>query len=186
MSATTHKPHILHTEVIARSRLFRIEALDLRFSNGVEARYERIVGSARGGVLIVAMPDPEHVFLIREYAAGTDRYELGFPKGRIEGDEPEVGAGERELMEEVGYGARRLDYLGAVSLAPGYITHMTHLILARDLYPATRDGDEPEDLEVIRWPLADLETLLSRDDFTEARSIAALFLVRERLAKESA
>ena len=137
-------------------------------------------------MLIVAMPDPKHVFLVREYAAGTDRYELGFPKGRIEGDESEIAAGERELMEEVGFGAHRLDYLGAVSLAPGYITHMTHLVLARDLYPARQEGDEPEDIEVIRWPLSDLDQLLAREDFSEARSIAALFLVRERLAKESA
>lgn len=186
MSEQPVKPIILSNETLASSRLFRIESIALRFANGVETQYERIVGSARGGVLVVAMPDPEHVFLVREYAVGTERYELGFPKGRIEADEPEVDAADRELMEEVGFGARRLDYLGGLSLAPGYITHMTHLVLARDLYPAIREGDEPEEIEVLRWPLADIRGLLARDDFSEARSIAALFLVREHIAGEGA
>ena len=186
MPAHPVKPTILSIETLARSRLFRVESIGLRFANGVETHYERIVGSARGGVLVVAMPDPDHVFLVREYAVGTERYELGFPKGRIEADEPEIDAAERELMEEVGFGARRLDYLGGLSLAPGYITHVTHIVLARDLYPASREGDEPEAIEVVRWPLADIHGLLARDDFTEARSIAALFLARERIAGEAA
>lgn len=179
------KPEILAREDIARSRLFRIEGVDLRFSNGTETRYERIVGSARGGVLAIAMPDPDTVLLIREYAGGTERYELGFPKGRIEGEEAETEAANRELMEEVGYGARQLDYLMPVTLAPGYITHQTHIVLARDLYPAREEGDEPEELEVVPWSLKDIQGLLQHPEFTEARSIAALFLVREHLSAES-
>ena len=45
-------------------------------------------------------------------------------------------------------------------------------------------GDEPEAVEVVRWPLADADALLARADFTEARSIAALFLVQRFLAGE--
>ncbi len=182
MSESPHqKPEITGRNIVAQSRLFRIEALDLRFSNGVETQYERILGSKRGGVLIVAMPDPGTVLLIREYSAGTHRYQLGFPKGRIEGDEPETEAGNRELMEEVGFGGKQLDYIAPLTLAPGYISHTTHVILARDLYPAHAEGDEPEALEIVPWKLADLDSLLDQDDFDEARSIAALFLIRRYL-----
>ncbi|MGE0079978.1 MAG: ADP compounds hydrolase NudE [Thiohalomonadaceae bacterium] len=175
------KPRILHTETLARTRLFHVQQVDLRFSNGVETRYERLVGSARGAVLIVPLLDDDTVLLIREYAAGLDRYELALPKGRIEDDESPLEAANRELKEEVGYGARSLVHLSSMSLAPGYLGHFTHAVLARDLYPERCEGDEPEEIEVVPWRLSRLNELIARPDFTEARSIAAMFLTRERL-----
>jgi len=74
-----------------------------------------------------------------------------------------------------------LTYLGALSLAPGYMSHTSHLVLAEDLYEARVPGDEPEEIEVLPWPIRDLGRLLEREDCSEARSIAGLFMVRERL-----
>jgi ADP-ribose diphosphatase len=179
------KPQILAAETIAHTRVFRIEKVDLRFSNGVEASYERLRSNPRGAVLIVPMLDAETVLMIREYAAGVHRYELALPKGRIEEAEGAVEAANRELMEEVGYGARRLRQIASLTLAPGYLGHVTHVILAEDLYEQRLRGDEPEEIEVVPWRLGDLPGLLAREDCTEARSIAALFMVRELLAKDS-
>ena len=65
------KPQILNQEVVAQSRLFKIEQLELLFSNGEQRTFERMRGSGRGAVMVVACPDPEHFYLIREYSAGT-------------------------------------------------------------------------------------------------------------------
>jgi ADP-ribose diphosphatase len=175
------KPVILDNRIVAESRIFRIERLTLRFANGTQTEYERLVGSAYGAVLIVPVLDAQTLLLIREYAAGTDRYELGFPKGRVEPGEDILEAANRELMEEVGHGARRLEQIESLSLAPGYLSHTTHIILARDLYPKRLPGDEPEEIEVVPWPLTRLTDLIAREDFSEGRSIAALFLAREIL-----
>ena len=177
-----NKPTILKRQTLAKTRLFQIEQLDLRFTNGVETRFERLVGSPQGAVLIVPMLDDDTVLMIREYAAGIDRYELTLPKGRIETDEDMLDAANREIMEEVGYGAGHLHHLTSLSLAPGYVGHFTHVVLARELYPQKTEGDEPEPLEIIPWRLSELPELLLRDDCTEARSIAALFMTREYLA----
>ena len=175
------KPEILAQRTVARSRLFQIEELDLRFSNGERRTFERLASRGPGAVLVIPMLDDQTVLLVREYAAGLERYELSLPKGLIDPGESAVQAANRELMEEVGYGARQLTELTTLSLAPGYLAHQTQIILARDLYPERREGDEPEPLEVIQWPLAQLTELLQRDDFSEARSVAALFLAREAL-----
>ena len=176
------KPTILNRETLARTRFFHIERLALRFANGTEADYERVPGSPRGSVLIVPMLDSDTVLLIREYAAGTERYELALPKGRIEDGEDMLAAANREIMEETGYAANDLRHLTSLSLAPGYVGHFSHIILARDLYPGTAPGDEPEPIEVVPWRLDELPRLLRRDDCSEARSIAALFIAREYLA----
>ena len=174
-------PEIIRTNTVARSRFFRVEQVSLRFANGKEVEYERVPGSSVGSVLIVPVLADDTVLLVREYAVGTDRYELGFPKGRIERGEDMLEAANREIMEEIGYGARSLSHMTSMTIAPGYIGHTTHIVLARDLYAHRLSGDEPEEIEVISWRIADIDALLSRKDFTEARSIAALFMARETL-----
>ena len=175
------KPTILGTEIVATTRLFQIEQLQLRFSNGVERVFERLKGRKGGAVMMVPMLDEDTVLLIREYAAGMHRYEISLPKGVIEDGEEVNEAANRELKEEVGYGANRFDRLKPLTQSPGSMVNNMKLVLARDLYEEKMEGDEPEELEVIPWKLSKLNELIEREDFTEARSIAALFMVRELL-----
>ena len=166
----------------AKSRLFRIESLNIQFSNGELRNYERLARGNRGGaVLIVPMLDVETVLLIREYSAGLHRYEVGLPKGKTDEGESFLEAANRELKEEVGFGARKLHHLSSFSLAPSYLEHTTEIVVAQDLYPEKLPGDEPEELEVIPWKLSKINELLATGQCTEARSIAALFMTMEYL-----
>lgn len=175
------KPRILEQIITAKSRLFTVESLKLRFSNGQERNYERLIGSGRKAVMVVAMLDDNTVLLVREYAAGLHDYHVSLPKGLVEAGEDVLSGANRELMEETGYGARRLQELKPFSLSPGYMTHTTHVVLAQDLYEAKLEGDEPEPLDVIPVALDNLMQFIEREDVSEARSIAALFMVRELL-----
>jgi ADP-ribose diphosphatase len=177
------KPPIIHaTREVEGSHFLRVELLDLEFSNGARRTYERLKGSGLGAVIIVPMRDDDTVLLVREYGAGIDRYELGLPKGRLDQDETVEQGANRELKEEIGYGARDLHILTTLSLSPAYMTSMTHVVLARELYPERLPGDEPEELEVVEWKLSRLHDLIARPDVSEGRSIAALFIAREYLA----
>ncbi|MCG7600415.1 ADP compounds hydrolase NudE [Halomonas sp. McH1-25] len=178
------KPSILSREDVARSQMFTIERLDLRFSNGAERTFERLKGSGHGAVMIVAMPDPDHVLLIREYAAGFDDYALTLPKGLVDPGEDIITAANRELMEECGMGARNIEPLVELSLAPNYMNHRMHVLLASDLYEKRLPGDEPEPLIVETHAFRELPALLAREDFHEARAIAALFIAREKLRSD--
>lgn len=178
------KPRILARRLVARSRHFRIEQIDLEFANGVRRTYERVPGGT-DSVVVVPLLDAETVLLVREYGAGSDRYELGLPKGVVEAGEDPLAAADRELQEEIGYAARDLRIIDRVSLVPGYIEHHSLIVLAQDLYPQSREGDEPEPPEVVPWRLSELDALLARDDFDEARSIAALFLALKALGRSA-
>ena len=177
------KPPIIHSTRLAEgSHFLKVELLDLEFSNGERRTYERLKSSGLGAVIIVPMRDADTVLLVREYGAGIDRYELGLPKGRLDQDETVEQGANRELKEEIGHGARDLHILTTLSLSPAYMSSMTHVVIARDLYPERLPGDEPEELEVVPWKLSELHTLIAREDVTEGRSIAALFIAREYLA----
>ena len=182
MSKESYKaPQVTECRVVAESRLFRIEQMDITFANGEKVEYERLKGSSRGGVLVVAMKDDNTLYMVREYSAGVERYELQFPKGRIESDEPVEDAANRELQEEIGYAAKKLTHIKSMTLAPGYISHQTHIVLAEELYPATLMGDEPEPLEVVLWELDKIDELAMQEDVTEARTIAAAYIVKALL-----
>ncbi|PID33772.1 MAG: ADP compounds hydrolase NudE [Thiotrichales bacterium] len=182
-------PTIHQIKKVASSRLFEIEALNLEFSNGEKREYERLVSRGVGAVLIVPIlrqeGEEDKVLLIREYAAGTERYELAFPKGKVEVGEQILDAANREIMEEVGYESAKLTVLKALSLAPGYLGHVTHIILAEDLSERREEGDEPEEIEVVPWKLSEIDQLIARDEFAEGRSVAAVYLTKQYLNNQT-
>ncbi|MCB1759047.1 MAG: ADP compounds hydrolase NudE [Gammaproteobacteria bacterium] len=178
------KPIVHQRRTLGETGIFHIEEMELEFSNGARRNYQRLRGSAQGAVMIVPLLDADTLLLVREYAAGMDRYELAFPKGRVEADEEILIAANRELQEEVGYAAERMQLIAAMTVAPGYLFHETHLVLARSLHPSKLPGDEPEEIEVVPWGLDRLAELLQQPDFTEARSIAAAYMTRDLLQRE--
>jgi ADP-ribose diphosphatase len=156
--------------------------MEIQFSNGQQRDYERLKRTnPHGAVLIVPLLNDETVLLIKEYSAGVHRYEIGLPKGKVDSGETPLDAANRELKEEVGFGANKLHYLTTLSLAPAYLEHTIDVVIARDLYPERLNGDEPEEMEVIPWKLSDIHSLIATGECTEARSIAALYLCHDYL-----
>ncbi|RCU51148.1 MULTISPECIES: ADP compounds hydrolase NudE [Corallincola] len=177
------KPKVLARRVVAQSRLFTIEALDLAFSNGARREYERMQGSGRGAVMMIPISG-DNLILVREYAAGTDSYELGFPKGLIDPGETPEQAADRELKEEIGFGCQQLTRLKTLTMAPAYFGSQMTILLAQDLYPEQLQGDEPEPLERVYWPVSDMLGLVQQEEFCEARSIAAVYLAHQWLQQK--
>ncbi|MCY7295656.1 ADP compounds hydrolase NudE [Alteromonas sp. a30] len=177
-------PEITERNIVARSRLFAVEEVDLTFSNGEQRTFERMAGSGRGAVMIVPFINAETLLLIREYAAGTHSYQLGFPKGLIDPGESPQQAANRELQEEVGYAASSVTLLHSVSMAPTFFNASMDIFVAENLNPSRLEGDEPEPLEVVEWSIHDIPQLLAQEDFTEARSIAALLLAERWRAQK--
>ena len=176
------KPQILSVSVAAKSRIFEIQSVELQFSNGVKRIYERFKPGRRAAVMVLPI-DGEDLLMVREYAVGTERYELGFPKGLMEqGETPEQSAN-REMQEEIGLGAREFIHLRTVNTSPSFMNNPMHILLARDFYVSKLDGDEPEPLQLVRFPLAKLEALLSDPDFCEARNLTAVYCLRDFLNK---
>ena len=180
----TTLPQIHHREIVARSRLFKVERVDLEFSNGATRQFERMAGGGHGAVMIVPLLNDDTIVLVREYAAGNHSYQLGFPKGLIDPGEDAIQAANRELQEEAGFAARDLHEIHKVNMAPNFFNSEMRIVVARDLYPQHLEGDEPEPLEVVHWKLSDAAALLARDDFIEARCIAALFLAQQWLKEQ--
>jgi len=175
------KPIVHAVRTLAQTRIFHIEAVELEFSNGARREYERINNDTAGAVTVIPLSS-ESVILVREYAVGSDEYELGFVKGLIDPGETPVEAGNRELKEEIGYGAHAIRQIRKTRVTPHYTTAVGYILLAEDLYVERHEGDEPEELEQVHWPLADIDGLLEHPDINDVRTLHALYWLRDYLA----
>lgn len=178
-------PIIHNKKILARSRLFQIEEVELEFENNQIAHFERITTPVVGAVMIVALNDKNEVALIKEYAVGSEQYEITLPKGAIDDGESALEAANRELSEEVGLAAKSLTQIKTLKIAPGYFKFDTAIVLATDLYPKQLIGDEIETLEISFHSLDDLDSLIAQNDFSEARSIAALYIAKSYLTRRN-
>ena len=138
-------PTIKNKSIITKTKLFKVEKLDIEFENKVHREYEVISGTGTGAVMVMPILNDEFYF-IKEYAAAVDDYSLTFPKGKIDEGELILDAANRELQEEIGFKSTMLKHIYTLDLAPGYIDHKTYIILAEGLSPSKLPGDEPEEL----------------------------------------
>lgn len=173
------KPHILNVQLAAKTAVFEVQAVDLRFANGEVRTYERLTPSRKPSVMVLPIENNE-LIMVREYAVGSERYELGCVKGLIDAGETPEQAANRELQEEIGMAARELTPLRALYTSPSHMFGLMQVFVARDLYPSRLQGDEPEPLELVRVPLAQLDDLIDNDAFGDARTLAALMLWQRR------
>lgn len=175
------KPIVLETKTLAKTNIFHVEERQLLFSNGEKRCYERLKARPGNSVMVVPVLNGNTILLIREYGCGIHDYYLGFPKGFREPDESPLETANRELKEEAGFGAKKLSMLTSFSSSPGYMSACMDVVLAQDLYEEKLSGDEPEVIEVVPWAIDKFNDLLARDDFHEARSVAAALIVRDLL-----
>ncbi len=177
------KPKIINHNKRKVSLYFTVEQLDLEFSNHEKRTYERLSG---GNGAILAVPfDGTHFFMTSEYACGFERYELGFVKGKIDLGENPIDACNRELQEEIGYSAQKIELLkNEMTVAPGMLSLKMHTFLCTNLIKhQIFSGDEPEPIQIIRvTPQEALDLVFDKDSvLTESRSIACLTLALRRL-----
>lgn len=173
------KPDILAVRTVAKTTIFEVQSVDLRFSNGVERTYERLTPARKPAVMVLPIANA-CLMMIREYAVGSERYELTCVKGLIDAGETPEQAANRELQEEIGMAARQLTPLRVLYSSPSHMFSPMHVFVAQDLFPSQWQGDEPEPLVPVSVPLAKLNDLIDDDAFGDARVLAALMLFQRQ------
>ncbi|MDE2025295.1 MAG: NUDIX domain-containing protein [Patescibacteria group bacterium] len=163
--------------VIFQTKLFTVKDIDLQAPKG-NVTFQIV--EKKDTALIVPIIG-EDVILIKEYFAAIDAYSLSVPKGRVEEGNNPLDTANKELQEEIGYKAGRLEQLTTFTLSPGYLAQKTHVFLAEELTESKLEGDEIEEVEIVRYPFAKFEELIGKGDLSEARVIAALFLARNHV-----
>ncbi len=134
---------------------------------------EREIVEHPGSTAIVAVHDGA-VVLVRQLREPARKRLLELPAGTLEdGEEPLVSA-QRELAEEVGLHGGRWRELGGFWTSPGFLREYMHVFVAQELEPGESDPDDDEDMEIVRWPVAEIAGRIG--ELEDAKTIAGLLL----------
>lgn len=171
-------PKRVGEKVIFKTKLFTLKDIEIEFDHK-KVTYQILEKSDTA--LIVPINEKNELILVKEFFFAIDEYQLGLPKGKIDDGHDDLTTANKELQEEIGFKAGKLDKLGIVTMSPGYLTQKTHIFLARELVESKLVGDEEEILKVVLYPFDKFEELIDQGKLTEARMIAALYLARKFL-----
>jgi ADP-ribose pyrophosphatase len=164
-------------ETVYSGRLVEVRVERFRHADGEVVSRE--VVRHRGAVGVVAHDD-EVVWLVRQPREAVGERLLEIPAGRLDIDgEGPAQAARRELAEEIGRGARSWEPILSYYSSPGFADERVHLFLATDLYEASASSGENERLEIVRWPLVELEEVI--EGCRDAKTLIGLLWLARRL-----
>jgi len=170
---------LIKSETLLQGRAFKIRRDYLRTPDGSETKFEIIEHG--GSVVVIPIDGDGNMLFVRQYrhAAGGDLLEL--PAGTRDGDEPFEECAAREIREETGMEAGKLEKVGEFYLAPGYSTEFMGVFLATELSHNPLDPDVDEFLSVEKMSVKEAFEMIRRGDLPDAKSLAALLLAKPHL-----
>jgi 8-oxo-dGTP pyrophosphatase MutT (NUDIX family) len=163
------------SETVWEGHIGKVRIERFRYDDGEEA--EREVVEHPGAVAVIAH-DGERVFMVRQPREAVNEPDLlELPAGKLdeEGESP-LDTAQRELAEEIGKGARDWTHLKTFYTSPGFTDEVCHVYEATDLFDKSAEADENERIEVIDFPLDELDAVIAQCE--DAKSIIGLLWFR--------
>lgn len=164
-------PEITHSESIYKGRVFDV-TLDTIREDGVEYQREMVIH--KGSAVIVPLFDDGTVALVRQYRHPAEEYLLEVPAGSLdEGEDPETGA-RRELEEEIGVTAERLELLSEFYVSPGFLTEKMYVFLATNLTDVGQRLESDELIQIERIPMNEVLEMVRTNVIKDAKAMIGI------------
>ena len=172
---------LIRSEILLQGRAFKVRRDTLKTPDGRATKLEIIEHG--GSVVLIPVDHEGNLLFVRQYrhAAGEDLLEL--PAGTRNDEEPFEECAAREIREETGLEAGKLQKIGGFYLVPGYSTEFMAVFLATELKENPLQADEDEFLQVEKVPLKQAVEMAEHGEIQDAKSLAALLLARSHLEK---
>jgi ADP-ribose pyrophosphatase len=174
----TKAPEVIDSEEIFRGRIFDVTIDTVREG---EKTYKREVVHHPGSAAIVAVFDDMTVALVRQYRHAVVRYLLEIPAGTLASPEPPEEGAARELEEELGVVAGRMEKLTEFFVSPGFVEEKMWVYLATELTETAQRLEDDELLEIVRVPFTRALELIADGEIEDAKTIIGLMLAATRL-----
>jgi len=179
---TADAPETLATEEIYHGRIIDVSLYTIREG---ERTYKREVVHHPGGASVVAVFDDRTIALVRQYRHPTRRFVIELPAGRLEARERPEECAARELEEEIGVKAARLEKLAEFFTTPGFCEEKLWVYLATELTETQQNLEEDEVVEIVRVPFLRALEMIASGEIEDAKTIIGLMLAAERLGIKS-
>jgi len=170
---------ILKSQVVYRGKIFDIVKKKIKLPDGREGNFDII--NHNDSVAILPVDREKKVWLVRQYRYPIAKHLLEIPAGVMEDGEDPMECAQRELREEIGMGAEKMEPLGQFYLAGGYSTEYMHVFLASGLFKSYAKPDDDEFIRIEKYPILEILQMAKNGELEDAKTFAALFLAYSRL-----
>ena len=172
------KPEITSTETIYKGKIFDV-SLD-RIREG-EIEYKREIVKHDGSAVIVPVFTDRSVALVKQYRHAAEKYLWEIPAGSLEKNEnPKAGAA-RELEEEIGVTAGKMELLAEFYVSPGFLSEKMFVFLATDLTETAQNLEADELIEIEKFTFERAFEMIRRNEIEDAKTIVGLMLAGAKL-----
>lgn len=169
----------LKSEIVYEGKAFNVRREQLLLPDEKTTWFDLVVHP--GAVTLIPIDSKGRVLLVRQYRHAVGKELLELPAGTLEaGEDPDVCAA-REVREETGMSAGKINKIGEFYLVPGYSTEYMYIYIASELQADPLPGDDDEFITVETYPLEELPDLISKGVLQDAKSLAALSLAQPYL-----
>ena len=162
-------------KTLLETRKFKVVRETVRSTGGKEKTREIV--RHPGACVIVPLLDDGRVCLIRNFRIAAGQTLIELPAGTLEPPEPPQVTAERELIEETGYRAAKIEFLHAFYLSPGILDEKMHLYLATGLTPGETALEEGEEIENWLVHFDEAVAMIFRGEIRDAKTIVGLLWV---------
>ena len=172
----------ISSEMIYEGRILNLRRDKVHVKDN-QTSYREIV-EHNGGVALAAVTSEGKLVMVRQYRKAAEKAILEVPAGKIEKGEDHRLTAERELKEETGYSAGKIEFITSFFSSIGYSTEVIYLYFATDLTPGETDFDDNESIEILEYELPKLKEMILNGEIEDAKTIAAILLVESITERE--
>ncbi|GFN35428.1 NUDIX hydrolase [Tepidimicrobium xylanilyticum] len=134
-----------------------------------------------GAVGIIPIKEDGSLILVKQYRKPVEKMLLEIPAGKIEINEEPKETAIRELIEETGFKANKMEYILEFYTSPGFTNEKVYLFLATDLEFVKQDPDENEYIQVKEIPIHKLIDMVNKGEITDSKTIISIFFAKKYL-----
>lgn len=178
---------IFQEKVMKSNRIYDGKVVSLRCDEVINVSgklSKREIVEHNGGAALAVFTDQKKFVMVKQYRNAPGKVLTEIPAGKIEGKEDPYETAVRELREETGYAAGRIEKLASMYASPGYCEELIHLYLCMELKSGETEFDESEAIDIYEYTASEILAMIENGEIEDAKTIAAFFLAKHKLEQE--
>lgn len=168
------------SEILYKGKVFDLKVDEISYNasgnNGI-----REIAVHPGGAVVIPVKDDGKLILVKQFRYPIQSWLIEFPAGKLDENEDPLICATRELEEETGYKAAKIEKLGEILTAPGYCTELLHIYKATGLVIGNHNREEGElGMEILEMTIEEVEEFIRMGTINDAKTIAGIYYILKK------
>ncbi len=175
-----YREETIETRQIYKGNIINVESLTVTLPDGRTATRDKI--SHPGASVVIPMGSENELYMVRQFRKPIEKVTLEIPAGKLDAGEDPMECAVRELREETGLVAEKVEHVISIHSTPGFCDEVLHMYLATGLKEGPAAADEDEFITTEKIPVVKLVDMILNGEITDAKTIIGVLLA-DRIAR---